>query len=855
MARKYVATALAVWLIWAAFGGWSANALPDKVVAGGVLGPGGSVSSSMDPVNGNPANFGDAVYYSTTNASYALLVGADSYTPADDVVEARVVRNVGASGAWDWDNVNFAANVVVIVETIRGVNLWANVNYTTSLDATMDASGIQDLGDGELEALPPLTLTPAGSDVAVSWTRLTDANGNVVSYEVYHNTAPAPPWTSIARVTQGPTPSYNHAGLASGRHCYTLGVNYRRDPAGGVYTTTGRSEPVCATVTGPAPWIVSTDPADGALNVPLNQNIVVEFSEPIVLGSLQYTIAPTITLTPTGTDPVTFTHPDFTACQTYTMRITQARDVDGLDLIPSPPPVTPNPWTFTSLCQFPYVVTTVPASGAQQVPAGNSVVVTYSENMVTANVDFSPQPGSKSCNAAPLTVQTCTALFVPGVTYTAWANGTDSDGNAVIVQTAPNPFTFTINVPPAVTLTAPGTGECHSGGSQLLIAWTMSDTETAVGSLRVSLYYTSTATNPIFEDQPGFQNFGWTIPTTLNGNVFLTLEVTDEAGESDSAISANVEIDSTAPSVVLPVSPPSGQTGVATNLNIRITFSEPMDRAATELAFQISPNITPRAYGWGPGNVLTIYHNSTAFAAATVYTISFGPGAVDDCDPGMALDPAFTSTFTTGAGAKRPRPPTNLAAGDATATAIPLSWTAPTLYTDNSAIGNPTALRYIVERSASQTGPWTVLTATSIPETDYQDQSVVAGQAYYYRVTAVDPDYGPSEPTAPIQATAGVAPGPGFDWLVILIPIVVILVVVGLFLLLRKKKPVAVPPAKAPAGAPQAPAEAGEPAPPEEAVAEPTDEAAGGEKFIPCPNCGTMVKPTDAECFVCGAKL
>src|SRR3990172_5630407 len=167
MARKYVATALAVWLIWGVLGAFSANALPDHQVAGGVLGPGGSVSGSMDPVTGNPANFGDVVFYSTTNATdYALLVGADSWILADDVVEAQFARQVG-TGAWDWDTVTFAANVVAIVETIRGVNLWANRNYTTSLDATLDPSGIQDLGNGELEMLPDLTLTPGATDVGV----------------------------------------------------------------------------------------------------------------------------------------------------------------------------------------------------------------------------------------------------------------------------------------------------------------------------------------------------------------------------------------------------------------------------------------------------------------------------------------------------------------------------------------------------------------------------------------------------------------------------------------------------------------------------------------------------------------
>src|SRR3990172_8064990 len=329
MARKYVATALAVWLIWGVLGAFSANALPDHQVAGGVLGPGGSVSGSMDPVTGNPANFGDVVFYSSTNASYAILVGTDGYTPADGLVEAQFIRNVGSSGAWDWDSHTFTSNVVAIVETIRGVNLWANRNYTTSLDAMMNSSGLQDIGNGELEALPDLTLTPSGTDVGVSWNGLADANANVVSYQLYHNSAPAPPWTSVATVPQAPTPSYTHAGLASGRHCYTLAVNYRRDDLlpGSVYPTVGRSAPEWATITGPAPWLGSTDPADGAINVPPNQPIVVTFSEPIVLGTLQHTIAPTITLTPTGVTVMTFAHPDFTPCQDYTMEITQARGV------------------------------------------------------------------------------------------------------------------------------------------------------------------------------------------------------------------------------------------------------------------------------------------------------------------------------------------------------------------------------------------------------------------------------------------------------------------------------------------------------------------------------------------------
>src|SRR3990170_1297620 len=159
MASKYVAVVLAVWLTWAALGGLSASALPDKVVVGEVFGPGGD----MDPGATNPANFGDAVFYSTTNVSYAVLVGADSWNLASTTAPANFARNVGTVGSgWDWW---VGANVVAVVETIRGVNAWSGVNYTTSLDATMDANGLQAISTGELAALPTLTLTPVGSTI------------------------------------------------------------------------------------------------------------------------------------------------------------------------------------------------------------------------------------------------------------------------------------------------------------------------------------------------------------------------------------------------------------------------------------------------------------------------------------------------------------------------------------------------------------------------------------------------------------------------------------------------------------------------------------------------------------------
>src|SRR6267143_4927252 len=144
MARKaWIAIALVVWLIVLAFRGVSVSALPNHVVAGGVLGPGGDIS----PGAGNPANAAGMVFYSTSQPSYSVLTGADSYTPASGTEPALFGKDVGAS--WTW---TAGDEVLAVVETIRGVNGWTGVNSTTGIDALLQTGAtVQDIGNGELE--------------------------------------------------------------------------------------------------------------------------------------------------------------------------------------------------------------------------------------------------------------------------------------------------------------------------------------------------------------------------------------------------------------------------------------------------------------------------------------------------------------------------------------------------------------------------------------------------------------------------------------------------------------------------------------------------------------------------------
>ncbi len=240
MVRKaWIAIAMVVWLMVLTFHGIAVSALPNHVVAGGVFGPGGDVSTGAT----NPANAAGMVFYSTNQPSHSVLTGADTYSPADGTGPAVFGEDVGAF--WNWA---VGDEMVAVIETTRGVNGWNTVNSTTSIDALLQTGAtVQDVGNGELELFPTITLTAGATNIDASWPRLADANANIVSYSLYRTPGPGTPIVTRPTAT---TMSYNDMALAPGQYCYTVQVNYRRDGSGGVYGTTGRSERACRTLTG-----------------------------------------------------------------------------------------------------------------------------------------------------------------------------------------------------------------------------------------------------------------------------------------------------------------------------------------------------------------------------------------------------------------------------------------------------------------------------------------------------------------------------------------------------------------------------------------------------------------------------
>ena len=846
MAKKHVAIALAVWMSWAGFLALPAGALPNHVVAGGVYPTGAGA--------GNPANAADLWFYSTSQPAFPTLNPADSYTPADATNPAFFGKDVGAS--WNW---NDGDTVMVVAETRRGVSGWTSANQTASLQGTLRVGGtVQDIGNLTMAAYPTLTTTTGTDWINVAWTGLADTN--IVSYYVYRTPGPMIP---VATVNQGGSLAFNNTPLSAGNYCYAISVNYRRDLATAVHETIGRSEPTCAAVMGASPWIVSTNPANAAGNVAVNAPIVVTFSEPMNTGTLLWSMTGGVTLTPAwsgGDTIVTLNHAtDFTTCTPYTVNILPATsDLDGNGIVAGP---VPNPWTFTTTCPAPYIQTTSPQDGAVQVRRTEPVVITFSEPMNTGSVVVTPNPAITFAPAwsGGNTILTLThaTLFTGGAAYTITVAGTDVDGNALIAGPVPNPFDFTANTPPSATITAPGVNECRTGQSSITVSWTMSDgSETPVSSLRVWLNYTfqggtetailSGVTFPSLPYSTGFQ------APAGDGDLVFLLYVADGPGEFGQDLSDTVTVDSTEPTVSMTT--PTATTGVPTNANVQLTFSEPMDTTSTDAAVSITPDpgVTK---AWFAGNTVLWLNHTTAFAANTDYTVTVTTACRDACTPGLGLITAYTRPFRTGAGARVPSPPTGLSATSATASAIALQWSAPTTWTDTTTLLEADLDHYVIERATVAGGPWNQVGTVDAALKTWTDTNVVAGTLYYYRVKVVDRFDGESDWSNVRDARTSAPPPEPFNWLLVIIPLIVILVIVGLFLIMRKKKPEVAPPAKAPAAEEEAVAEepAAEEIAEEPATAEAKEE--GGEKFVPCPNCGTMVKPTDAECFVCGAKL
>jgi Bacterial Ig-like domain len=135
----------------------------------------------------------------------------------------------------------------------------------------------------------------------------------------------------------------------------------------------------------------------------------------------------------------------------------------------------------------------------------------------------------------------------------------------------------------------------------------------------------------------------------------FTLTATNAAGSSTQTTSVRVEAEAdTTPPTVLSVDPPNGATGVNDDASVIVTFSERMDKAATEFSYESLELPTEGVtFSWNTdGTVLTIKPNDLLdYAAgddpsitAKTYAINF---SIATDISGNSLSAEFNSSFST----------------------------------------------------------------------------------------------------------------------------------------------------------------------------------------------------------------
>ncbi|MCK4444640.1 MAG: Ig-like domain-containing protein, partial [Thermoplasmata archaeon] len=148
---------------------------------------------------------------------------------------------------------------------------------------------------------------------------------------------------------------------------------------------------------------------------------------------------------------------DFVQCTSYTVNVTQARDLGGKNLEPGP---VPNPWNFMTACGNPYIADTYPADGAEDWAVNATIYIVFSKFMDTSSVtwEIDPDPGiwSEKWEYAVLMLTPLQILYectdhTLEVTYAR-----DQSGNELVPGPVPNPFTFrTVCIHPIILWTEP----------------------------------------------------------------------------------------------------------------------------------------------------------------------------------------------------------------------------------------------------------------------------------------------------------------------------------------------------------------------------------------------------------------
>jgi len=213
----------------------------------------------------------------------------------------------------------------------------------------------------------------------------------------------------------------------------------------------------------PEPYVVSTVPFDGQVDVSVTADFVVEFSEAMTTGSVTITGVPSLSgVVHTWNGPTntidTISHAPLLACTPYTLTV-NGNDAGGMAML------APYSWDFITACGGPIIMTASPHDGDTGIFLAQSVFFNFSASMNTFSFAVSvtstvpPDPTFNTVwTAFDMNVELRLTTFYDtceDVTVDITA-ATDTSGNPFFDPLNLEPFTFSTTCPnPRVILTDP----------------------------------------------------------------------------------------------------------------------------------------------------------------------------------------------------------------------------------------------------------------------------------------------------------------------------------------------------------------------------------------------------------------
>lgn len=571
------------------------------------------------------------------------------------------------------------------------------------------------------------TNVPVNAPVSVTFSEEMDQDATEAAFQISPSVAGSFSWNGAGTALTF-TPN---ASLAFGQaYQVTIGTG-AADLAGNTLQSAANvSFTTAAAPDTTPPAVQSTNPANNATGVAVSSTISVTFSEPMSKSATQsaFQISPaksgSFSWNGAGT-VMTFTPISaLTSSQNYTVTIgTGATDLAGNPL------QSAHNWTFTTATPPPPDVTGIsPSSGSTG--GGTSVTISGTNFANGATVSIG---GTAATNVTVVNSTTITATTPAHAAGAVSVVVTNPGGQA---DTLTSGFTYTEpqGGTSLVRVNSGGGNYTGAGG----VVWsadtgfsgggTFSSTRTIGGTSDQTLYrserygnfsYTLPVENGTYTVTLKFAEIYWSNPgqrsfdVSINGQQVLdnfdivaaggaftavdrTFEVTATNGSiqitfttvTDNAKVSAIEIvgDSggggdTTPPTVQSTNPANNATNVAVGSAVSVTFSEAMNKSATQSAFQVSPSVAG-SFSWNAAGTVMTFTPNAGLAHDQTYQASVGTGAEDLA--GNPLQSAANWSFTT---AEEPSAPAPDVTGISPASGSTAGGTAVTISGSNFASG------------------------------------------------------------------------------------------------------------------------------------------------------------------------